>query len=258
MSSLHLQPGLCPQRSHDAQISSSLESFISQDAAARFGRQTSRLKDDDDSRDRRFSLPDHRFRFGRKGRWAAKGSGALLHRFPVLCALLLNFSSGGTTHTYAIPSILSKPTRNPVYPAHGLPPLGGRARDPPRPARDSIAAQIAMKTRHRAYAYITNGSRLLLFIQPEAPEAGIQVPAGTIEPGENLQDAVIREAKEEMGLTELRCERFLAQDTRDMRDCGRDELQYRWFFHLGLRQPASRVRKPGIVRQNRVHIFVYC
>ena len=77
-----------------------------------------------------------------------------------------------------------------------------------------------MKTRHRAYAYITNGSRLLLFTQPEAPEAGIQVPAGTIEPGENPQDAAMREAKEETGLTELRYEQFLAQDTRDMRDCG--------------------------------------
>lgn len=42
-----------------------------------------------------------------------------------------------------------------------------------------------MKIRHRAYAYITNGSRLLLFTHPEAPEAGIQVPAGTIEPGED-------------------------------------------------------------------------
>ena len=96
-----------------------------------------------------------------------------------------------------------------------------------------------MKIRHRAYAYITNGSRLLLFTHPEAPEAGIQVPAGTIEPGENPQGAVMREAKEETGLTKLRCERFLAQDTRDMRDCGRDELQHRWFFHLSIEGPTE-------------------
>ena len=91
-----------------------------------------------------------------------------------------------------------------------------------------------MKTRRRAYAYITNGSRLLLFTQPGAQEAGIQVPSGTIEPGENPRDAVMREAKEETGLAELRCELFLAQDTRDMRDCGEDELQYRWFYHLSV------------------------
>ena len=58
-----------------------------------------------------------------------------------------------------------------------------------------------MKTRHRAYAYITSGSRLLLFTQPGAPDAGIQVPAGTIEPGESPRDAVMREAREETGLT---------------------------------------------------------
>ena len=102
-----------------------------------------------------------------------------------------------------------------------------------------------MKIRHRAYAYITNGSRLLLFTHPEAPEAGIQVPAGTIEPGEDPQDAVMREAKEETGLTELRYEQFLAQDTRDMRDCGRDELQYRWFFHLSVQGPIEKTWRHG-------------
>lgn len=102
-----------------------------------------------------------------------------------------------------------------------------------------------MKTRHRAYAYITKGSRLLLFTHPEAPEAGIQVPAGTIELGENPQDAVMREAKEETGLTELRYEQFLAQDTRDMRDCGRDELQYRWFFHLSVQGPIEETWRHG-------------
>ena len=102
-----------------------------------------------------------------------------------------------------------------------------------------------MKIRHRAYAYITSGSRLLLFTQPGAPEAGIQVPAGTIEPGENPQDAVLREAKEETGLTGIRFVRFLAQDTRDMRDCGSDELQYRWFFHLPLEGSAAETWRHG-------------
>ena len=46
--------------------------------------------------------------------------------------------------------------------------------------------------RHRAYAYITKGRRLLLFTQPGAPEAGVQVPAGTIEAGEIPDDAVMR------------------------------------------------------------------
>ena len=96
-----------------------------------------------------------------------------------------------------------------------------------------------MKTRHRAYAYITSGSRLLLFTHPGAPDAGIQVPAGTIEPGENPRDAVMREAEEETGLTALRYVRFLARDTMDMRFCGSDELQHRWFYHLSVEGPTE-------------------
>ncbi len=102
-----------------------------------------------------------------------------------------------------------------------------------------------MKTRHRAYAYITSGSRLLLFTQPGAPEAGIQVPAGTIGPGEKPEDAVMREAEEETGLTGLRYERFLVRDTRDMRDCGSDERQHRWFFHLTVEAPTEETWRHG-------------
>ena len=102
-----------------------------------------------------------------------------------------------------------------------------------------------MKTRHRAYAYITNGSRLLLFTQPGAPDAGIQVPAGTIEPAENPRNAVMREAEEETGLSELRFMRFLGRDTRDMRDCGSDELQHRWFFHLSVEGPTEETWRHG-------------
>ena len=91
-----------------------------------------------------------------------------------------------------------------------------------------------MKIRHRAYAYITNRNRLLLFTQPASRDAGVQVPAGTIEPGESPENAVMREAREETGLTGLQFERFLAQDTRHMSDLGLAELQYRWFFHLSV------------------------
>ena len=89
-----------------------------------------------------------------------------------------------------------------------------------------------MKTRHRAYAYITYQNKLLLFTQPQAPDSGIQVPAGTIKDGEKPEIAVLREATEETGLEDLELVTFLDQDTRDMNDCGTDELQYRWFYHI--------------------------
>jgi 8-oxo-dGTP diphosphatase len=90
----------------------------------------------------------------------------------------------------------------------------------------------SMKIRHRAYAYVTHQDRVLLFTHPDSPEAGIQVPAGGIKDGEDTALAALREATEETGLTNLRIAGFLGHDTRDMRDCGIDELQYRWFYHI--------------------------
>jgi 8-oxo-dGTP diphosphatase len=89
-----------------------------------------------------------------------------------------------------------------------------------------------LKTRHRAYAYITHRNQILLFTHPRASESGIQVPAGTIREGEDPATGALREATEETGLTDLKIVGFLAQDTRDMRDCGTEELQFRWFYHL--------------------------
>lgn len=45
--------------------------------------------------------------------------------------------------------------------------------------------------------------RELLVFRHDNPTAGIQVPAGTIEPGESPREAVLREVAEEAGLTEL-------------------------------------------------------
>ncbi len=39
--------------------------------------------------------------------------------------------------------------------------------------------------RHKVYAYITHGHRLLVFSHRDFPEAGIQVPGGTMEEGED-------------------------------------------------------------------------
>ena len=55
--------------------------------------------------------------------------------------------------------------------------------------------------KRKAYAYITYEDRLLVFSHPHAPEAGIQVPGGTLNDDERPEDAVTREAREETGLT---------------------------------------------------------
>ena len=38
--------------------------------------------------------------------------------------------------------------------------------------------------KHKVFAYLTHGHRLLVFRHADFPEAGIQVPAGTVQPDE--------------------------------------------------------------------------
>ncbi len=85
-------------------------------------------------------------------------------------------------------------------------------------------------------AYIEHRTRrglLAVFVHAEdhAPlfDSGLQVPAGSVEPGELEADAVLREAHEESGLDDLRVERRLGADI--VAWPGRPRQQ-RTFFHL--------------------------
>lgn len=86
----------------------------------------------------------------------------------------------------------------------------------------------------KAFAYIVRGRRLLVFEHVEHPEAGLQVPAGTVRRGESPADAAAREAREETGLTDLGPPRLLGIAAFDARPHGRDELHRRHVFHLPL------------------------
>lgn len=61
--------------------------------------------------------------------------------------------------------------------------------------------------RVRTAAYVTRegagGLEVLVFDHRDHPEAGTQVPAGGVEPGEVLADAVVREVAEETGLRDV-------------------------------------------------------
>lgn len=93
-----------------------------------------------------------------------------------------------------------------------------------------------MLVKHKAFAYITRQNQLLVFEHPHAPEAGIQVPAGTIQPNESPEQAVMREAFEETGLTSLTLRAFLGETQRDMSDVGKAEIHHRYFYHLTCEQ----------------------
>ena len=86
--------------------------------------------------------------------------------------------------------------------------------------------------KNKVYCYITQGDRLLVFRHVDFPEAGIQVPGGTIEPGEAPEMAALREAEEETGLRNLSLVGLFREVERDMSDFGRDEIQHRSFYHL--------------------------
>lgn len=84
----------------------------------------------------------------------------------------------------------------------------------------------------KVFAYITYEQRLLVFSHPYEPEAGIQVPAGTLEAGEDAATGVLREAVEETGLSNLVLVRKLGEQRWDARPWGRDEIHQRHFYHL--------------------------
>jgi 8-oxo-dGTP pyrophosphatase MutT (NUDIX family) len=57
-----------------------------------------------------------------------------------------------------------------------------------------------MPNRRRAVVYVERDAEILVFDHRDHPEAGPQVPAGGVEPGEEPVEAAIREVEEETGL----------------------------------------------------------
>lgn len=89
-----------------------------------------------------------------------------------------------------------------------------------------------MKIIPKGFAYITRGTQLLVFEHIDIPAAGIQVPGGTIQPGETPLSGALREAQEE---TDLDCldEGTLLDDYQvDIRPYGKEEIHHRYVYHF--------------------------
>ena len=89
---------------------------------------------------------------------------------------------------------------------------------------------IMMK--QKVFAYITQNNHLLVFRQPDFPEAGIQVPAGTLRPDETPEIGVLREAQEETRLNQLSIQQFLGEQIWQNPYTETSEIHHRYFFHL--------------------------
>jgi len=63
----------------------------------------------------------------------------------------------------------------------------------------------------KVICYVTRGEDLLVFRHRDQPEAGVQVPAGTVEPGELPDKAAVHETEEETGLSGFRLMRKLGE-----------------------------------------------
>jgi len=77
-----------------------------------------------------------------------------------------------------------------------------------------------------------HGDSILVFNHVDFPSAGLQVPAGTVEYGETVDAAVIREAQEETGLMGLEVRSYLGSDELDLVTQGERFVVRRHFYHL--------------------------
>ncbi len=84
----------------------------------------------------------------------------------------------------------------------------------------------------KVVAYVLRDRDLLVFTQPRSPEAGLQVPAGTVREGEEAAAAALREVEEETGLSDVELVRPLGVQEYDMAAYGRDEIRERHVFEL--------------------------
>lgn len=83
--------------------------------------------------------------------------------------------------------------------------------------------------------YATLNDALLVFDEPDFPEIALQVPGGTIEPGEEPSDAATREFEEETGLRvpPVPPRPLTVQDDSFVRD-GVTIVHRRHYFHIAL------------------------
>jgi 8-oxo-dGTP pyrophosphatase MutT (NUDIX family) len=91
----------------------------------------------------------------------------------------------------------------------------------------------------KVLCYVVRDGQLLVLRHTDYSyeEVGIQVPAGGIKQGETPEEAALREAREETGLSHFMIVRKLGEVTYDISPY-RFEIQHRHIFQLELTEPT--------------------
>lgn len=102
----------------------------------------------------------------------------------------------------------------------------------------SVAEKV---TKDKVLCYVVRDGELLVFRHTDYSyeEVGIQVPAGSIRPGETPEAAALREAGEETGLKDFTIVCKLGETEYDISPY-RFEIQRRHVFHLELAGPSPQ------------------
>jgi 8-oxo-dGTP pyrophosphatase MutT (NUDIX family) len=93
---------------------------------------------------------------------------------------------------------------------------------------------LPTRFRRKVVLYATLKGRLLVFTEPDHPEAGVQVPGGTVNPGETEEDGAHREFVEETGFAAPDRLTLLGSATYVYEAGGMRHEHARSFFHLPL------------------------